>query len=143
MPPPAVPPAAVFPLPEPDELSAPFFEGLRRRELRIQRCAGCGTCQLAEHACNACGSGDLHWIRASGKARLYTFTVIHVVYHKAFESAVPYNAALVELEEGPRLYANIIGCGNEQLTIGAGLRVEFNEATDVRLTPAFAVAEQV
>jgi uncharacterized OB-fold protein len=118
------------PMPEPDAASAPFFEALNQCRLLLQRCGSCGTCQLGEHRCNSCGSKDIGWAEASGRASLYSFTIVHVPYHPAFASQVPYNAAMVELEEGPRLFSNIVGCTHDELRIGLALAVDFEQHGD-------------
>jgi uncharacterized OB-fold protein len=35
--------------------------------------------------------------------------VFHIAYHKAFENRLPYNVAIIELAEGPRLISNVVG----------------------------------
>ena len=47
--------------------------------------------------------------------------VYHTAYHPAFESRLPYNVALVQLEEGPRLLTNIVD-GHAALTSEAADR---------------------
>ena len=40
---------------------------------------------------------------------MVSWVVFHMAYHKAFESRLPYNVAIIELEEGPRLISNVVG----------------------------------
>ena len=97
-----------LPKPEPTELSRPFWDALRDGHLVFQRC-GCGHAFLpARRHCPACLRPDPRWERASGKGRLVSWVVYHTAYHPAFESRLPYNVALVELAEGPRLLTNIV-----------------------------------
>jgi len=49
----------------------------------------------------------------------------------------PYVVALVELDEGPRLISNIIGCAPEEVAIDMRIQVHFEEAGDFTL-PRFA-----
>lgn len=122
------------PVPQADSLSLPFFEALGRRVLAVQRCANCGTCQIAERRCNKCRSERLDWHEATGRASLHSFVIIHMNYHPAFPP--PYNAAIVELEEGPRIYSNIIGCEHARLRVGMRLRAGFRAHGDAWL-PVF------
>ena len=112
------------PMPQPDAASAPFFQALASRHLLLQRCAGCGCWQLGEHRCISC-RGPLHWLPASGRATVHSFTIIHLPYHPAFAPQLPYNACTVELEEGPHIFSNVAGCANGQLHIGMPLRLDF------------------
>jgi uncharacterized OB-fold protein len=49
----------------------------------------------------------------------------------------PYVVALVELDEGPRLISNIVGCAPEDVAIDMPVEVCFEEAGDFKL-PRFA-----
>ena len=50
------------------------------------------------------------WTEVSGRARLYTFTVVRQPANPAFAEDVPYAYALVDLEEGVRMVSNVAGC---------------------------------
>jgi len=97
-----------MPKPEPTELSRPFWDALREGHLVFQRCA-CGHAFLpARRLCPVCLQPSVRWERASGTGRLVSWVVYHTAYHPAFESRLPYNVALVELDEGPRLLTNMV-----------------------------------
>jgi uncharacterized OB-fold protein len=53
---------------------------------------------------------------------LYSWVIYHVAFHPEFRDRLPYNVALVELDEGPRMITNIVD-DNELLTAHA--RVTF------------------
>jgi uncharacterized protein len=136
------------PIPVPDEQSKPFFDGAKRRELMILRCRSCGQPMWpASHAgsmpvsprCHACFSPELDWVPASGKATLYSFAVMHQPY-PGFEDEVPYNIALVELEEGVRCLSNVVDCDNSDLEIGMPLEVVFEDLDDEVSLPKFRSA---
>ena len=48
------------------------------------------------------------WERAGGSGTLLSWVVYHTAYHPAFEAKLPYNVALVQIDEGPRLITNIV-----------------------------------
>jgi uncharacterized protein len=79
-------------------------------------------------------------VEASGRATLYTYSTIHRNELAPFADRVPYVAAVVQLEEGPRLMTNIVDCAPEQLQIGMALMVNFRELTDTVAAPVFAPA---
>jgi uncharacterized OB-fold protein len=137
------------PVPVPDEQSQPFFDGAKRHELMILRCGSCGHPMWpASHAgslplsprCHRCFASDLRWDVASGKATLYSFVVMHQPY-PGFEDEVPYNIALVELEEGVRCISNVVGCENADLQIGMPLDVVFDDLDDEVALPRFRSAQ--
>lgn len=55
---------------------------------------------------------------SSAKARLVTWTVYHRAYHPSFSESLPYVVGLVELEEGPRLFAGIVSDEPASLRVG-------------------------
>ncbi len=63
-----------IPVPESDNLSRPYWEGLEREELWIQRCKACATWQWGpEWICHQCLSFDLDWVQVEGKGRIYSW----------------------------------------------------------------------
>jgi uncharacterized protein len=134
-----VPPSRPLPQPTPETLH--FWEGTKAGELRLQRCSDC------EHAyfpprpfCPNCSSRAVEVFAASGRASLYSY-VIHHREVPGFES--PYAIAVVELEEGPRMMTNIVGCDQtpEALQLDMALEVTFEPASDEITLPLFQPAE--
>jgi uncharacterized OB-fold protein len=97
-----------LPLPEITALTAPYWDALKKGSLVFQGCA-CGKRWLpARRECPNCLREDQwRWQPASGRGRLISWVVYHTAYHPAFAAKTPYNVAIVELEEGPRLISNI------------------------------------
>ncbi len=126
---------------EVDEESAPFFDGAARGILMVQRCDDCKA-WLAPVArlCSECLSENIAWAQASGRGSVHTFGIMHQLYHPGFRSEIPYNIAVVELEEGPRLQTNIVGCANSDITVGMKVRVTFDRVSDTITVPKFAPA---
>ena len=120
-----------LPVPLPDEASALFFEGLAAGRLMLMRCLACGVYRYpARDRCDACWSTETEWARASGRATLHSWVVFHQVYHPAFAARVPYNVALVELAEGPRISTNIVGVEDDALQAGMALEAVFEPLGD-------------
>src|SRR5581483_890442 len=102
------------PLPAITEDGAPWWDGCRQGELRAQRCGACGHLRWPPSVlCPACLAEGGEWVRLSGRGTVWSFIVVHRPQHPAFFGDVPYNVAVVELEEGPRLHANVVECANE------------------------------
>ncbi len=108
----------------------------------IQRCKGCGThLYPGRQLCTECLGEALEWVQASGRGTLFTFGIMHQRYHPGFVDDLPYNVAVVELEEGPRLNTNIVGVENEALRVGMAVEVIFEELTDEISLPKFRPAD--
>lgn len=129
-----------LPIPVADEASEPFFAGAKERRLMLVRCTQCGRHRLpGRERCADCWSSESEWVQASGRGKLYSFGIMHQQYHPAFAEVTPYNYAIVELEEGPRLVTNIVGCPNEELRTDMPVEAVFDdvseETTLVRFRP--------
>jgi uncharacterized OB-fold protein len=96
--------------PEITELNAPFWKGLAEGEVRLQKCCACGAHQYpAETFCYACGAEAMAWVAVAGEGTLYSFAVVHQLYHKAFKPFLPYTVAIVQMDEGPRMLSAMLG----------------------------------
>jgi hypothetical protein len=90
--------------------TAPFWEGLRDGVLRFQRCGACATPRLPPSPeCPVCLAAGSEWESAAGGGRLVSWVVFHRAFHPSFTDRVPYEVAVVELDEGPRLITNLVG----------------------------------
>lgn len=93
---------------ERDAKSAEFFDAAARDELVIKRCEFCAQVLPPEAVvCTTCGDTVLPWVYAAGTGSLVSWTVVHRPPNKAYAELVPYTVGIVELTEGPWLYARI------------------------------------
>ncbi|WP_372719792.1 Zn-ribbon domain-containing OB-fold protein [Immundisolibacter sp.] len=115
-----------WPMPVLNELNRPHFDAMAEGKVLVQHCPDCAT-WLAPGAflCENCGSTGVQWRQASGRGEIYSYVVMHRTFDPAFEAMVPYNVCLIELEEGPRLLANVVGVANADLTIGSPVQATF------------------
>lgn len=131
------------PLPLPDEVTAPFWEGCRRGELLMQRCAECSRFRFHPRPlCPHCRTFAATWQRVSGDGVLYSFVICHPPVLPAFQANAPYAVALVELAEDPalRMVGGVLGAPPESLRIGQKLRVAFEEIADGVVLPQWRLA---
>jgi uncharacterized OB-fold protein len=131
------------PLPLPDEVTGPFWEGCRLGELRMQRCAACARFRFHPRPlCPHCRSSDAEWVRMSGAGTLYSFVICHPPVLPAFQANAPYAVALVELVEDPglRIIGGVLGAPPESLRIGQKLQVAFEEIAEGVVLPQWRVA---
>ena len=116
------------PSPAIPEYELPFWEGTRNGQLLLQRCTQCALIRYPfASVCPECLIEDTKWIQASGKGKIVSWIVYRQPFHPAFKDLVPYNVAWVDLEEGPRLTANIVQVNNEELYLGMPVEVTFQE----------------
>lgn len=127
--------------PVPTEDSKPYWEYCARGELRAQKCGECGHVRFPPSVlCPKCLSEQGAWTRLSGRARVWSWVVFHQVYYPGYADDVPYNTAIVELEEGPRMHTNIVGCDNDEIYIGMPVEVVFEPIDDEIHLPKFRPA---
>ncbi len=119
-------------------LAEPWFEACNEGRLLIQQCPACGHYQFYPRiVCAACSSGDPEWVEASGVGSIASFTVVRHAVSKAYEA--PYVVALVDLEEGPRLMTQIVGCAPQDVEIGQKVQLRFESWGDDVSLPVFAL----
>lgn len=136
------------PLPEGNGTTEPFWTAAREHRLLLQRSQTTGRYVFYPRAVSPFGAGDtLEWVEASGRGTVYSYTVARRATAPQWEGEGPYVIAIVALEEGVHMTANIIGCDPETVRIGLPVEVAFvdvtPEVTLVQWRPAPAVgAEQ-
>ena len=114
------------PGPTPTALSQPFWDAAQQGRLTYQRCGTCAHAQLyPRQLCTQCWGEDLRWDTASGLGTVWTYTIVHKPGHPAWLPETPYVVAIVELTEGPRLVANILGCPPGEVHIGQSVVATF------------------
>ncbi|TFE48117.1 Zn-ribbon domain-containing OB-fold protein [Streptomyces sp. ICN441] len=124
--------------PDIDDFTRPWWDAAAEGRLLIRRCAAC---RRAHHYprefCPHCWSEEVRWERASGRATLYTWSVVHRNDLPPFGARTPYAAAVVDLAEGPRMMTEIVECAEEDLRIGMELEVAFREEGGGVVVPVF------
>ncbi len=124
-----------IPTPEPDGLSAPYWEGLRRGELLIQRCNACKAWQWGpEWICHKCRSFDVGWSPIEGRGRIYSWTRAWHPVHPALKDRGPYLIVAVELPhaDGIRMVGNLLGDPNQAVNIGDAVEAVFEHHPDAQ-----------
>ncbi|MEV0973527.1 Zn-ribbon domain-containing OB-fold protein [Microtetraspora glauca] len=128
-------------VPEPDEVTGPWWEATRRRILLVQSCGACGHTQHPPRAlCTGCGSDrHLDWVEASGAAVVDACTVVE----RAMPGfAPPYVVARVRLAEGVLLLSNVVADDPYLLDTGDRLRLDWRPLPDGRALPVFVPSER-
>ena len=130
-----------FDLPTIDDGTKPWWDAARDGQLLVKRCADCGKAHWYPRIfCPFCWSENVNWEQASGKATLYTYSVVYANDLPPFNEKVPYVAAVVDLDEGPRMLSTLVDCEFDQLQVGMPLEVTFEQRTEEITLPVFRPA---
>ncbi|MET8246131.1 Zn-ribbon domain-containing OB-fold protein [Streptomyces sp. NPDC005202] len=129
---------ARFDLPEADAFTRTYWDAAAEGRLLVRRCGACGQAHhYPREFCPHCWSEDVTWEAVSGRATLYTWSVVHRNDLPPFGERTPYVAAVVELAEGPRMMTEVVrGDGAGELRVGMDLEVAFREAGEF-VVPVF------
>jgi uncharacterized OB-fold protein len=130
-----------FDLPAPQDDTEPFWAAARAHRLVVRRDRRSGRHFFYPRAFDPqTWSADVEWVEVSGRATLHTYSVVRQNDLPPWPSRVPYVVAIVELEEGPRLMTNIVGCEPGDLEIGMPLVVAWEERSGELTVPVFRPA---
>lgn len=123
-----------------DADSQAWWSAVQDRVLMVGLCRTCARKSLyARPFCPHCWSEDVELVAASGRARLYTWSIIHQ-NAAPFSSRIPYVLAMVDLEEGPRLMTEVQDCRVADLSAELDLVLAFRDEEDGFVTPVFRPA---
>lgn len=119
------------PMPLMTKISQPFWDGLRREIIQLPRCASCSHWIFYPRAiCPCCGCRELQWLKVSGKASLYTYTVAD--YPVSVDFPDPCRIlAIAELEEGVRMATALVDVSIGDVHIGMDLSPLFTHTSEL------------
>ena len=96
----------------------PFLDGCAQDKLVLPTCVAAARCIWYPRAiCPYC-FGKVEWAEASGKGKVYSFSVMK-------RAEVPYCIAYVTLDEGPTMMTNIVDCDLDSIRIGQPVKLKF------------------
>jgi hypothetical protein len=135
-------PSAVYPpLPEPNDLTRFFWEGVEEHRLLILRCDNCGFyVHWPREVCPKCLSTSLTPSEVSGDATLATWTFPSQPFDPYFRSHIPYVLAVVELveQDGLKMVTNLVDHDRDALHIDMPVHVAYREVGPGVTLPLFA-----
>jgi uncharacterized OB-fold protein len=129
------------PDPTPNTTSAKFWNSAAHGVLQLQYCRACDrSIFYPRERCPYCWSAALVWREATGRGVVASYTIAHRPGHPAFAGDAPFVIALIDLEEGPRMLSNVVGCDCDTVRIGLPVTVHWTERGEFTL-PQFAPSE--
>ena len=133
--------APARPMPEISPLTRPYWDGLAAGRLLLQRCTGCGRIRhYPRPLCDACHSFGHDWVEAQGRATVHSWTVAHHAFHPAFRGLPPFTLVTADLPEGVRILAPLRDAEAAALSLGAPLRIGFEETGEGLTLPVLRLA---
>ena len=119
--------------PEPlrDKETEPFWVGLAENQVRLPRCRACGHLEFPiGPCCSECLNEEFEWVPLSGKGQVWSYIVYHHAFDKSLVDKLPYNVALVLLDEGPRMITNIVDIANDDIRNGMRVTAVFDRVDE-------------
>jgi uncharacterized protein len=111
-----------------------FWEGTAVGELRIQHCPACDTLRNPPGPmCMNCGADKSDYVVASGRGTIYSFVVHHAPPVPG--KTLPFVVALIELDEGVRMVAELIDADPENVSIGMPVELALTTIDDELTLP--------
>lgn len=107
--------------------SQAFWDATTEGRFTLQKCDSCDlVVWVPRRTCPNCWQENLRTFDASGKGTVYSFTIIRKGAGD-WKDAGPFVYAYVELDEGPRVQTNIVGCPVDDVHIGMKVEVEWHD----------------
>jgi uncharacterized protein len=118
------------PSPNPAGTSAAHWRAAAEGRLALPCCASCQRFHWPVRArCPHC-TGSVGWRDASGRGRIATFSVVHRAVNAELAEDAPYVVAFVDLDEGVRVFGNIVEVTSAVLCAGLRVRCRFEATLD-------------
>lgn len=117
-----------------------WWDGIEAGELRLQRCKECQTLRHPPRPmCGNCQSIEWDWSISKGAGTVYSYVVMHYPPIPGYDFPLP--VALIDLDEGTRLVANVVGCKPSEVAIGMRVQAKIEAADEEMQLPFFHVVK--
>lgn len=142
-------------VPDNDSEWKEFYEHARQHRLVMRRCTACGLMRYPPTAaCPWCTEPGWTWQEVSGRGTIHSYEIVVHAIQPGFRDWTPYPVVLVELDEqrgrptpdeALRVVANLVTSdgrpeADENVAIGARVRVVFHDLADHLALPQFALS---
>lgn len=131
------------PLPLIESYTEPYWAAAQQDSFVLQHCQSCSRwIHPPRPLCPGCGLESPQFDVASGRGRLYAYTVAHTSGGPGFET-VPYVVVVVELAEQPGLLTvgNLLEWDGSHLVIGTPVVVTYEHLDDGFVLPQWKASE--
>ena len=128
------------PIPSPSPETQRYWDACKKHELWLPFCRDCQSFYFyPRDFCPNCFGWDTEWRQSAGRGKIYSFAIQHRAWHPGWAGEEPYITALVELDEGPRIFTNIVGVEPDPATVRCDMPVEvvFEDISEEISLPKF------
>lgn len=118
------------PLIDPETL--PYWNAAAEGRLVVPYCTACQrSFWYPRGFCPACGGDAIEWRPSNGTGVVYSYTIINKAFGR-WTAETPFAVGYVELDEGPRVLANLVGgdLGSIEVGMKVAATFDFVEATE-------------
>ena len=130
--------SAERPLPVITDQNRGYWEAAARQELVMPHCSSCQKVFFPiAPVCPFCFAADPGWRKVSGRGKVSSFVIYRQAFFAFFKERLPYAVVQVELEEGPRLNANLFDMAPADIRIGMPVEVTFEKVNEEITLPQF------
>lgn len=120
------------------DLNRPFWDAIRADRLVFQQCSNCRHLRYPiATTCPRCLDQASEWTEVSGSGEVLSVMIFHRAYRPWFEDKLPYNVVLVGLDEGPRMFSNVVNQDNNDIRVGQRVQLECQRLSDEFWIPRF------
>ncbi|ROM33941.1 hypothetical protein BK648_24590 [Pseudomonas poae] len=127
-----------------DAWTEPYWNAAREHRLVMPRCTDCGKArEIGAPFCHHCQSQGIEWVQASGKAKIYSYTVVRFALIEAMKECVPYVPAVIQLDDfqDNKLISNVVGVALSDITIGSSVELIWHDRADGVSLPRFTLSK--
>lgn len=108
-----------------------FWDGTKQGRLLLRHCRSCDAVHYYPRPfCPECWSDDVDWVDAKGTGSVYTWSTVMQNDLPPFHEQVPYVAAIVELDEGPRMMTRLVDVDSDTIAMGMSVTARFEPLDD-------------
>lgn len=115
----------------------PYWEGLKRSELWIQQCKECKKYNFYPRDYCPHDMGELEFVRASGKGKVLTFTIVVKAANPVSPDRSPYVMALIQLDEGPVMLSHVIDVEPSKVEFDQRVEIVYEKVPEDMVLPLF------
>jgi uncharacterized OB-fold protein len=120
-----------------DTADYPFWDACAEGRFLLHRCGDCGRHYWPASLCTVHGGRSMAWVEASGRGAVHDHVIMRHAYGPEMKGKVPYNVAVIRLEEGPLFHSNVVDCPPEDLREGLPVAVAFTDHANGMTIPVF------
>jgi uncharacterized OB-fold protein len=107
-------------------LTRPFWQATKERRFLLQYDAQADRYQFYPRPISLYSKASLEWREAAGEGVLIAQTLCHTPA-PGYSALTPYILAIVQLKEGPRVFARVIDAKYDDLKIGQKMKIAWGE----------------